>query len=226
MRPASGGWASTTPRRRRSSTSTWRPTRSTSRSRRSTSPAASHGSSRRSRATSCGARARSWPSRAAGRGGSSRPGRTAGSSLRRPLAARRALPLHVRDVALGARPCSAPLGAVKRTSRWLPSQNGRRRDLPQRQSATVSRPWSIALPSWSRMRNGPRTSSGPSRYGVIVTSSSIAGQPYPQRGPLRRRGRRARSRGRARAARAARRRRAPRPAPAGSRGPRARRGRR
>ena len=85
----------------------------------------------------------------------------------------------------------------------MPSQNGRRRDLPQRQSATVSRPASISLPSWSRSRNGPRTSSGPSRYGVIVTSSSGIATAVPARARVRRRG--AAARCRARAARAARR---------------------
>src|SRR3954465_8120926 len=45
------------------------------------------------------------------------------------------------------------------------------RDLPHRHNATVSRPVSITLPSWSCMRNGPRTNSGPSRYGVMTTPS-------------------------------------------------------
>ena len=73
--------------------------------------------------------------------------------------------LRRRELAEDSRPCSRPLGALKRTSLCVPSQNGRRRDLPQRQSATVSRPGSIALPSWSRIRKSPRTSSGPSRWG-------------------------------------------------------------
>ena len=47
----------------------------------------------------------------------------------------------------GSRPISGPLGALKRTSLCVPSQNGRSRDLPQRQSATVSRPGSIRFPS-------------------------------------------------------------------------------
>src|SRR3954453_2240739 len=55
----------------------------------------------------------------------------------------------------------------------VPSQNGRTRDLPQRHSATVRRPTSISLPSWAARRKGPRTRSGPSRYGVIVAGSSI-----------------------------------------------------
>ena len=63
---------------------------------------------------------------------------------------------------LGAR-SSAPLGARKRTTLCEPSQNGRRRDFPQRHSATVPRSTSISSPSWSSRRNGPRTSSGPSR---------------------------------------------------------------
>ena len=58
--------------------------------------------------------------------------------------ARRPLP----QLAL-SRPCSAPPGARKRITLCVPSQNGRIRDLPQRQSATVSRPSSISLPSWS-----------------------------------------------------------------------------
>src|SRR3954454_12009887 len=63
---------------------------------------------------------------------------------------------------------------------WVPSQNGRIRDLPQRHSATVRRPTSISLPSWSASRTGPRTSSGPSRSGVIVAVSSTLA-PYPRR---------------------------------------------
>ena len=68
---------------------------------------------------------------------------------------------------------SAPLGAEKRVSLWVPSQNGRRRDFPQRQSAIVSRRTSISRPSWSTSRNGPRTTSGPSRYGVMTASPSL-----------------------------------------------------
>ena len=52
--------------------------------------------------------------------------------------------------AAAASPPSAPLGAWKRTSLWVPSQNGRRRDLPHRHRATVSRSTSIVSPSWSR----------------------------------------------------------------------------
>jgi len=63
----------------------------------------------------------------------------------------------------GSLPISAPLGALKRTSLCVPSQKGRSRDLPQRQSATVSRPGSIGWPSWSSSSKSPRTSSGPSR---------------------------------------------------------------
>jgi len=39
----------------------------------------------------------------------------------------------------------------------VPSQNGRIRDFPQRQSATTGRVFSISLPSWSQITNGPRT---------------------------------------------------------------------
>ena len=79
-----------------------------------------------------------------------------GRPRRRDRLARRPLP---------QRPCSASLGARKRMTWCVPSQNGRSRDLPQRQSAvTVSRPpCSISLPSWSTSWKGPRTSSGPSR---------------------------------------------------------------
>src|SRR3954451_5068757 len=76
-----------------------------------------------------------------------------------------------------------PLGALKRMILWVPSQNGRMRDLPQRHSATVCRPTSISLPSWSASRNGPRTSSGPSRDGVIVAGSSISPSVPAQGGP-------------------------------------------
>jgi hypothetical protein len=48
---------------------------------------------------------------------------------------------------LRERPRSAPLGARKSTSLWEPSQNGRILDLPQRHSATTSRPGSSSLPS-------------------------------------------------------------------------------
>src|SRR4051812_16716648 len=47
------------------------------------------------------------------------------------------------------------------------------RDFPQRHSATVLRPTSISLQSWSCSLKGPRTSRGPSRYGVMTTSSSM-----------------------------------------------------
>ena len=43
------------------------------------------------------------------------------------------------------------------------------RDLPQRQRAIVSRSTSISRPCMSCRRTGPRTISGPSRYGVITT---------------------------------------------------------
>ena len=81
----------------------------------------------------------------------------ADSSSLRPVSRRPRSPL--------ARPLSAPLGARKRITLCVPSQNGRRRDLPHRHSAVVvSRPpSSISLPSWSSSLNAPRTSSGPSR---------------------------------------------------------------
>ena len=56
-------------------------------------------------------------------------------------------------------------------SLWVPSQNGRIRERPQRQSATVSRSTTISPPCMSWSRTGPRTISGPSRYGVMVTGS-------------------------------------------------------
>ena len=72
-------------------------------------------------------------------------------------------PLAARAYEAGSRPTSAPLGALKRTSLCVPSQNGRSRDFPHRHSATVSRPGSIGSPSWSRIWKSPRTSRGPSR---------------------------------------------------------------
>src|SRR5918997_129865 len=65
------------------------------------------------------------------------------------------------------------------------------RDFPHRHRATVSRSTSISRPYWSWIRNGPRTSSGPSRYGVIVATSfpsaSLNGLPLPLAGRLHRR---------------------------------------
>ena len=92
-----------------------------------------------------------------------------------------------------SRAASAPLGALKRTSLCVPSQNGRRRDLPQRQSATVSRRDSISRPSWSSIRNGPRTSSGPSRYGRDRDVVGHRSRRYPLLAALRRRARRGRA---------------------------------
>ena len=55
------------------------------------------------------------------------------------------------------------LGALKPITLWVPSQNGRMRDWPQRHNATVPRSTRMSAPSWSRKLTGPRTSSGPSR---------------------------------------------------------------
>ena len=111
-------------------------------------------------------------------------GRPRAAGDRRPLGAAHAAAWERRRVSLrparlcadatAARPCSAPLGARKRITLCVPSQNGRSRDLPQRHSATVvSRPpTSISSPSWSTSLKAPRTSSGPSRYGVITVSES------------------------------------------------------
>ncbi len=45
----------------------------------------------------------------------------------------------------------------KRAVLWVPSQNGRIFERPQRQSATTGRFTSISLPSWSTRTKGPRT---------------------------------------------------------------------
>ena len=60
-------------------------------------------------------------------------------------------------------------GLRKPISLWVPSQNGLIRDLPHLHRATVDRRASILCPSASRSSNAPRTSSGPSRYGVMTT---------------------------------------------------------
>ena len=49
---------------------------------------------------------------------------------------------------------SAPLGALKRTSLCVPSQNGRRRDLPQRHSATARAPTRSRCRPGRAIRNG------------------------------------------------------------------------
>jgi hypothetical protein len=52
---------------------------------------------------------------------------------------------------------SGPLGALNPISLWVPSQNGRMRDLPQRQSAIVRRSTGSSFPSWSVTVKSPRT---------------------------------------------------------------------
>ena len=94
-----------------------------------------------------------------------RAGRT---SLR--YAARRRPAEPVADLALGLS-VTGCAGALKPICLWVPSQNGRSFDFPQRHSATVRRRRSIASPSGPTSSTGPRTSSGPSRYGVMRTAS-------------------------------------------------------
>jgi hypothetical protein len=82
----------------------------------------------------------------------------------------------------GFRAGSAPPGARKPISLWVPSQNGRIADLPHRHSATVPRRASMRAPSWVRISKSPRISSGPSSYGVTVApglSSSIMPGRFP-----------------------------------------------
>jgi hypothetical protein len=55
------------------------------------------------------------------------------------------------------------LGALNPARLCVPSQKGLMPDFPHRHSATVSRPGSIVVPSWSTRRKSPRTISGPSR---------------------------------------------------------------
>ncbi len=62
-------------------------------------------------------------------------------------------------------------GARKPISLWVPSQSGLSFDLPQRHSATAFRGRVIGEPSGQLSSTGPRTSSGPSRYGVMITVS-------------------------------------------------------
>ena len=56
----------------------------------------------------------------------------------------------------GAGEVAGALSDSNPISLWVPSQNGRVRDLPQRQSAIVRLLSSISLPSWSSRRIGPR----------------------------------------------------------------------
>src|SRR6185437_3387924 len=62
-------------------------------------------------------------------------------------------------------------GARKPISLWVPSHSGLSFDLPQRHSATTFRGRVTGDPSGQRSSTGPRTSSGPSRYGVMITVS-------------------------------------------------------
>ena len=57
----------------------------------------------------------------------------------------------------------------------MPSQKGLLADIPQRHSATVERPVSIVSPSTVTITKSPRTSKGPSGYGVTVVAGSWAG---------------------------------------------------
>ena len=90
-------------------------------------------------------------------------------SRRRRRASARAEPARARPRARSARGSARPCASRRRTAAAATCRSGTARP--------SSRPASISLPSWSSSRNGPRTSRGPSRYGVIVASSMAGAFP-------------------------------------------------
>src|SRR6185436_19025439 len=69
---------------------------------------------------------------------------------------------------------SRPLSASKPTALWVPSQNGRVRDFPQRQSATILRPTSISRPSWPNL-SSTRAACRPARSVAVVGEDQVVG---------------------------------------------------
>ena len=85
--------------------------------------------------------------------------------------------------ARAAAPASRPRSASARARGSAPARGSRRRTAGRATSAAAQRDGLAAdldlVPVLVLERNGPRTSSGPSRYGVMTTSSSGARTCYP-----------------------------------------------